>query len=124
MEIVKCEPFHWNDVLEIRNENHEGFGDTEIITASVHYLYMTQHSKNYLICTHLKRAIGFIGHVDNDIRLATRKEYQRRGVAKLMLEEFQKKFPNCIAKVKKNNKASLKLFESCGFIIKYYILTK
>tara|TARA_Y100000310_G_scaffold344008_1_gene454519 strand:+ start:4255 stop:4629 length:375 start_codon:yes stop_codon:yes gene_type:complete len=124
MEIVSCKIFHWADVLEIRNENREGFGNTGIIAASSHHLYMTKHSKNYLICTHLKKVIGFIGHIDNDIRLATRKEYQRRGVAKFMVEGFMEKYPDAFAKVKPNNEASLKLFESCGFKKKYYILEK
>ena len=124
MEIVKCETWHWDEVLEIRNENREGFGNSDIISPEDHLEYMTQHHKNYLICTHLRKAIGFIGHVENDIRLGTKKEYQRRGGAKLMLESFMKKYPEALAKVKLDNEASLKLFEKYHFKKKYYILER
>jgi len=124
MEIIKCETCHWDAILEIRNENREGFGNSDIIPPEDHFQYMTQHFKNYLICTHLRKVIGFIGHVENDIRLGTRKEYQRRGVAKLMVESFMEKYPEAFAKVKLENKASLKLFERCSFKKKYYILEK
>ena len=72
----------------------------------------------------MRKVIGFIGHVENDIRLGTRKEYQRRGVAKLMVESFMEKHPEAFAKIKLDNEASLKLFESSGFKKKYYILEK
>ena len=124
MEIVECEVCHWDDVLEIRNENREGFGNSDVIPPEDHFEYMTRHSKNYLICTHLRKVIGFIGRVENDIRLSTRKEYQRRGVAKLMVESFMEKHPAAFAKVRLDNEASLKLFEKCGFKKKYFILEK
>ena len=120
MEIVKCETWHWDDVLEIRNENREGFGNSDIIPPEDHFKYMTQHFKNYLICMHLRKVIGFIGHVENDIRLGTRKEHQRRGVAKLMVESFMKKYPEALAKVKLDNEASLKLFEKYMGKLRYY----
>jgi len=41
-----------------------------------------------------------------------------------MVEGFIKKFPDSFAKVKIDNEASRKLFESCGFKKKYYILEK
>ena len=124
MEIIKCETCHWDDILEIRNENREGFGNSDIIPPEDHFKYMTQNFKNYLICIHLRKVIGFIGHLENDIRLGTRKEYQRRGIAKLMVESFMKKYPEAFAKIKLDNGASLKLFERCGFKKKYYILEK
>jgi len=124
MEIVECEVCHWDDVLEIRNENREGFGNSDVIPPEDHFEYMTRHSKNYLICVHLKKVIGFIGHLENDIRLGTRKEHQRRGVAKLMVESFMEKYPEAFAKIKLDNEASLKLFEKCGFKKKYFVLEK
>ena len=41
-----------------------------------------------------------------------------------MINEIMKIHPNAFAKVKLENKASLKLFESCGFKKKFYILEK
>jgi L-amino acid N-acyltransferase YncA len=37
---------------------------------------------------------------------------------------YNEMWPNAFAKVKLNNTASIKLFESCGFSKKFYMLTK
>ena len=103
MELVKCSNLpgeHWDAVLKIRNDNSEGFGDPSIIPTATHYRYMFENFTNYLICIDKDEIIGFIGHVDNDIRLATKKTHQI------------------------DNEASRRLFESCGFCKKYYILEK
>ena len=127
MELVKCSNLpgeHWDAVLKIRNDNSEGFGDPSIIPTATHYRYMFENFTNYLICIDNDEIIGFIGHVDNDIRLATKKTHQKKGVGKFMVEGLMKKFPESFAKVKIDNEASRRLFESCGFKKKYYILEK
>tara|TARA_R110002020_G_scaffold269623_4_gene484927 strand:+ start:647 stop:1030 length:384 start_codon:yes stop_codon:yes gene_type:complete len=127
MELVRCSNLpgtHWDAILEIRNENREGFGDPSIIRPASHCKYMFNNFSNYLLCVEGDKVLGFIGHVKNDIRLSTRKEYQRRGIAELMLESFMEKHPKAIAKVKLDNEASLKLFEKYDFKKKYYILER
>ena len=127
MELIECSNLpgdHWYSILHIRNENRHGFGDSSLIPVATHHRYMFENFKNYLLCVEGEKVIGFIGHVNNDIRLATRKSYQNKGVGKFMVEGFIKKFPNSFAKVKIDNEASRKLFESCGFKKKYYILEK
>ena len=127
MELVECSNLpgdHWYGILDIRNDNREGFGDPSIIPTATHHAYMFKNFSNYLVCVDSGEVIGFIGHVENDIRLATKKTYQNKGVGKFMVEAFMEKFPNSFAKVKIHNEASRKLFESCGFKKKYYILEK
>ena len=41
-----------------------------------------------------------------------------------MVEEIMKSHPSAIAKIKIGNAASIKLFESCGFKKKYYLLER
>ena len=65
---------------------------------------------------------GFIGAVEGDIRVAVSPFFQNQGVGKFMLNTFLEDNKKIQAKVKIENKASLKLFESCGFTKKYYIL--
>lgn len=65
--------------------------------------------------------MGYIGVINNDIRICTHPDYQRMGVAKFMLDEIQERYPNAIAKVKIENKDSMKLFEKAGFKLKYYL---
>ena len=115
---------HWDAILEIRNENCEGFGDSSIILSGTHCKYMFRHFSNYLLGVEDYQILGFIGHVDNDIRLATKKTHQKKGIGKFMVEAFVEKYPDAFAKVKLDNQASLKLFERCGFKKKYYILEK
>jgi len=127
MELIKCSNLpgvHWDAILEIRNENREGFGDSSMIRSGAHCKYMFNHFSNYLLCVENDEVLGFIGHVNNDIRLATQKTYQKKGIGKFMVEGFMKKYPEALAKVKLDNEASLKLFERCGFDKKYYILEK
>ena len=127
MELIECNNLpgaHWDAILEIRNENREGFGDSSMIRSGAHCKYMFNHFSNYLLCVEDDEVLGFIGHVNNDIRLATQKTYQKKGIGKFMVEGFMKKYPEALAKVKLDNEASLKLFERCGFNKKYYILEK
>ena len=67
---------------------------------------------------------GYVGQISDDIRVATHPDYQGKGVGTFMISELMNKFPDSIAKVKIENKASLRLFEKCGFKKKYYILEK
>jgi RimJ/RimL family protein N-acetyltransferase len=41
-----------------------------------------------------------------------------------MVNEIMKSHPNAQAKVKIQNEASRKLFEKCGFKMKYYLMEK
>ena len=127
MELVECSNLpgdHWYSILDIRNENCEGFGDPSIISTAGHHAYMFENFSNYLLCIDNNEVVGFIGHVDNDIRLATKISHQQKGIGKFMVEGFMKKFPDAFAKVKIDNEASLKLFESSGFKKKYYVLER
>lgn len=127
MELVKCSNLpgdHWYSILDIRNDNRESFGDPSIIPTAAHHAYMFENFSNYLLCIDNNEVVGFIGHVDNDIRLATKISYQKKGIGKFMVEGFMKKFPDAFAKVKIDNEASLKLFESSGFKKKYYVLER
>jgi len=127
MELIKCSNLpgtHWDAILEIRNENREGFGDSSMIHSGAHCKYMFKNFSNYLLCIERNEVLGFIGHVNNDIRLATKKVHQKKGIGKFMVVGFMEKYSQSFAKIKLDNEASLNLFESCGFKKKYYILEK
>jgi len=67
---------------------------------------------------------GYVGVIDLDIRVATHPEFQGKGVGKFMINALMTLYPESFAKIKVENTASLRLFESCGFSKKYYILEK
>ena len=122
MELVKCAKKYWDTILQIRNENREGFGNTHVIDKETHYAFLKKYGKFYYVCVESSRVLGFIGHLDEDIRVATNKKFQNKGVGKFMVQEFMKLHPNAFAKIKSGNIKSLKLFTSCGFEKKYVIL--
>jgi GNAT superfamily N-acetyltransferase len=86
------------------------------ITPEDQIKYMEKYGDNYVICLDEATPVGFIGEVDNDIRLAVHPDHKRKGIGKFMLSEFIKMFPNALAKVLWENDASLALFRSAGFI--------
>jgi len=114
----------WDFILHLRNFHSNSFGNIQQIYKNYHYKFMRQHSYNYRICTLHGQPVGFIGQVDNDIRLAVLHSFQRQGIGKFMINEFMQIFPECKSKVKIDNEASLKLFESCGFKKKYFMLER
>ena len=71
-----------------------------------------------------KKPAGYVGVIEDDIRVCTHPDYQGKGVGKFMINEIMKEYPTAFAKVKIDNEISMKLFEACGFTKKFYILTK
>jgi len=123
-KLIKCESIFWNDILLIRNNDKESFDKQHDISLEEHCKFMTLNNINYRIATIDNNFAGFIGLVKDDIRIGVKKEYRKIGVGKFMINEFCKDFEIKHAKVKINNIASQKLFESCGFKKTFYILTK
>lgn len=126
MELVKNSYIYWEFVRDLRNMDgiREGFVKQNIITRTQHEEFMKKNSSFLWICLDNNTPIGYIGIIDNDIRIATHPDYQSLGVGSFMLNEVMKQNPQAQAKVKIENKASLRLFEKNGFVKKYYLLEK
>ena len=124
LELIRCERKYWDFVLELRNSLREGFIEQEIIKVKDHYKYMQSHYQDYYIALEDGEAVGWVGEINKDIRVATHPNHQKKGIAKFMINELMEIRPNSFAKVKLDNEASIRLFESCGFKKKYYLLEK
>jgi len=126
MQLVKNEKKYWNFILELRNHRTVklGFIKQHLITEEEHTSFMKRHGTCYYICLIDDNPAGFVGVVNKDIRVATHPDYQKRGVGKFMIKKLINLHPNSFAKIDVSNEASFKLFESCGFKKKYYILEK
>lgn len=117
MELVKNEEKYWDFIRKLRTdpEIQHGFVEQVEITPDQQAKYMAKYNDCYYICLFIEKPIGFVGEVDGDIRVAVIHSYHKRGVGKFMINELMKLRPDSYAKMKHDNIASKKLFESCGF---------
>jgi GNAT superfamily N-acetyltransferase len=125
-KLVDCNKEYWEFVRNLRNDERvlEGFINTTHITPEMQENYMKKYSECYWITLFDNKPSGFIGVIEDDIRVCTHPDYQGKGIGKFMINTIMELNPTAFAKIKVNNKLSLKMFESCGFTKKYYILTK
>ena len=126
MELIKCTPQYWEFVRTLRNDERvlDGFIKSVHITKEMQIKYMNNHSDFYRIAKVDGNPAGYVGVIEDDIRVCTHPDYQGKGVGKFMINQIMNEEPTAFAKVKMDNEASIKLFEACGFTKKFYILTK
>ena len=126
MDFVKNKEEYWEFIRQLRNDKRvkNGFIQQDHIERENHLKYMEKYGNNFYICLIDGNPAGYVGVIDRDIRVATHPDYQGKGVGKFMINALMKLYPDSLAKVKIENEASLRLFESCGFAKKYYILEK
>ena len=119
MILVECNEEYWEFIRTLRNDKRviNGFIDNQLITHEQQVNYMKLNSNNYRVALLNYKPAGYIGVINEDFRICTHPDYQAKGVAKYMLLESIKIWPNASAKVKITNIASNKLFLSCGFIL-------
>jgi len=125
-ELVPLAPKFYEFVRDLRNnsEINDNFITQDYITIESHNNYMNENAKSYFVCLRNGDPVGFIGVVANDIRIAVLPTQTRNGAGTFMLEKISEIFPNATAKIKIENEASLKLFESVGFKKRFFLLEK
>jgi len=123
-KLEQCTQEYWEFVRLLRSNElvQDGFIEQVQITEAQQVGYMTNNAQFYRVCLVDGNPAGFIGVIDDDIRVCTHPDYQKKGVGKFMVEAIMKEFPTALAKIKITNEASLKLFESCGFTKHFYLL--
>lgn len=126
MELVECSPQYWEFVRVLRNDKRvlDGFIKSIHITEEMQESYMSNHSQFYRVALIDGKPAGYVGVIDDDIRVCAHPDFQGRGVGKFMIKKCMEIWPTAFAKVKMNNEASIKLFEACGFKKKFIILTR
>jgi L-amino acid N-acyltransferase YncA len=93
----------------------DGFLQTQPITEEQQIKYMGDNSQYYRIALVDDKPAGYVGVIEDDIRVCTHPDFWGMGVAKFMIKSAIALWPTACAKVKLGNKASDKLFRSCGF---------
>lgn len=117
MVIVDCTREYWEFVRQLRMDERviDGFLETTPITAEQQVEYMLENAQNYRIALVDGNPAGYVGVINDDIRVCVHPDFQGLGVGKFMITECMKIWPNAYAKVKLGNTASDNLFLSCGF---------
>lgn len=121
---VVLDTTEWNEILNIRNLTSHGFGNTDQIDSDTHFCFMKENYQSYIVAEMKGEIVGFGGVVKDDIRVAVHPDYQKLGIGKNIISYLSVQYPDAFAKVKIDNEASLKLFESCGFKKTWYVLEK
>ena len=119
LKLVKNNPKYYEFIRLMRThpENQKGFLEQVDITINQQKQYMEKYRDCYFLCLLNETLVGYIGVIDNDIRICTDPKSKKKGVGTFMLVEIMKIFPNATAKILKNNEASLNLFKKCNFRI-------
>jgi GNAT superfamily N-acetyltransferase len=117
LKLVNCDTQYWEFVRELRLDFRvvTGFLNSNHIDPNQQKEYMIENCNSYRIALVDGAPAGYIGVVENDIRVCTHPDFQGKGVGKFMINEAMKIWPNAEAKVKLSNKISAQLFISCGF---------
>lgn len=119
-KLVSNKKKYWEFIRNLRNDDNtqQGFVEKIHITSEQQVAYMNKYSDNYYICLDIRdeKPIGFIGEIDDDIRVAVIPEYRRMGVGKFMVNRFMESHETSYAKMFHDNVASENLFKSCGFV--------
>ena len=126
LQLVKNEEKYWEFIRNLRNLDgvRQGFVQQEHITEDQQKEYMSNYEECFYICLANDKPAGYVGVIDDDIRVATHPEHQGKGVGSYMLQEVHKLHPNALSKIKAGNLASFNLFSKNGYKIKYFILEK
>jgi RimJ/RimL family protein N-acetyltransferase len=129
LKLIKNEQIYYDFIRVLRThpENTKGFLEQVELTQSQQNDYMSKYSKNYWICLSGDTPVGFIGVVDEDIRLAVEPNFKNKGIGTFMVGEILKINKSVTAKVLLENISSQKTFEKNNFknyktdeIFKYY----
>ena len=118
LKLVINEEKYYEFIRLLRNDpkNQKGFLEQVNIDSEQQKKYMDKYKNNYYICVDENEIpLGWIGEVDDDIRLCTDTKHKSNGVGSFMLNELHKLHPKAHAKVLLDNEPSNKVFIKCGF---------
>ena len=117
MVIVECTKENWEFVRKLRMDGRviDGFLETTPFTKEQQVGYMTNNYQHYRIALVNGQPAGYVGVLNDDIRVCTHPDFWGMGVGKFMIKSAMAIWPTAYAKVKIGNIASDKLFLSCGF---------
>jgi GNAT superfamily N-acetyltransferase len=126
MRLIPIDSTYYEDVRKLRNDCRvqDGFVDNNYITKKAQIKYMKKYCADYYVCLYDGKFAGYIGVINNDIRICVRPHLQRKGIGLFMLKEIRRHYPDAFARVKLDNQRSLSLFLRAGFEIQFFLLNQ
>ncbi len=126
LTLVDNDATYWEFVRDLKNTDQARHNSvsTHIISREEHHKYMEIYGDRYYICVENDVPIGYVGTNAQDyVSIAVVSGHRGKGVGKYMLQSFRDKVKlhHLRAIVSITNEPSLRLFEACGFVKKYYI---
>ena len=93
MELIKNGPKFWEFIRNLRNLEgvKQGFIQQKEISTIEQAEYMLKYNNEYWVCLVDSKPAGYVGVVDNDIRVATHPDYQGQGVGSFMINQIRTK---------------------------------
>ena len=118
LTLVECTIEYWEFVRKLRNNPKVriGFIEKKVISTTDQMTYMKINSGYYRIALLNGIPAGYVGIINNDIRVCTHPNFQNMGIGRFMIEHAMKLWPKGTVKIIKGNFASEKLFKNCGYI--------
>lgn len=119
LKLVKNEKKYYEFIrnMRVHPDNESGFLEKVNITSEQQENYMKKYNDCYYVAILNETPVGYVGVVDDDIRICTDPSYKKTGAGTFMLNEIMKLYPKATAKILKDNIASLSLFKKCNFTI-------
>ena len=123
LEFVENAPKYYEFIRKLRNNPvvKRGFIQQGNISKSQQLLYMKKNQNNYFLCLSGDKPVGYVGVIEDDIRIAVLPEFQGKNIGLFLIKNVMKKYKTLQAKIKIENEASLHLFKKAGFKMKYYL---
>lgn len=117
-------------ILELRNNSKDNFFNTNLISKEEHLKFMDTYKDMYYIAYDInddnKIKLGFIGHVNGDIRLVVEPTFRNKGFGSKIIQKFLEidHEQNLKAQIKIENISSINAFKKAGFKPKYIVMEK
>ena len=78
--LIKNNEEYYEFIRELRfhPKNIHGFLDKNLVSSEQQKKYMEKYGKYYFICVYNKKPVGFVGVVENDIRICTHPDFKKK----------------------------------------------
>lgn len=115
-----CKKEYWDFIGKLRANPKVAYGFCEdySFNKEIQFKFMNYNSKYFHVCLVNNKPSGYIGLISpnrDEITYCVAPEFQGKGIGTFMVKEIMQLSPNIWAKVKPENKGSIKIFEKLRF---------